>query len=166
MKTVVVCSGGLDSVTLAYHVKKQRELSRLVSFDYGQRHRNELDFAARTAIDLDVRHDIIDISTLAPFLTGSALTDSVDVPDGHYAEETMRTTVVPNRNAIMLAIAFGIAAGENASAGGCRGPCRGPFHLSGLPARVCRRVSGDAGLRPRRHVESRFPCAVRRLDES
>jgi 7-cyano-7-deazaguanine synthase len=116
MKTVVVCSGGLDSVTLAYHVKKQRELSRLVSFDYGQRHRNELDFAARTAIDLDVRHDIIDISTLAPFLTGSALTDSVDVPDGHYAEETMRTTVVPNRNAIMLAIAFGIAAGENASA--------------------------------------------------
>jgi 7-cyano-7-deazaguanine synthase len=116
MKTVVVCSGGMDSVTLAYLVNKERDLSRLVSFDYGQRHRKELEFAARTALDLGVRHDTIDISGLAPFLAGSALTDDLDVPDGHYAEDTMRATVVPNRNAIMFAIAFGIAAGENAQA--------------------------------------------------
>lgn len=116
MKTVVVCSGGMDSVTLAYHVKKERDLSRLISFDYGQRHKKELDYAAITAADLGVEHNIIDISNIAQFLTGSALTDNIDVPDGHYAAETMRTTVVPNRNAIMLSIAFGIAAGENASA--------------------------------------------------
>ena len=116
MKTVVVCSGGMDSVTLAYLVNKERELSRLVSFDYGQRHRKELEFAAQTALDLGTRHDTIDISGLAPFLAGSALTDDLDVPDGHYAEDTMRATVVPNRNAIMFAIAFGIAAGENAQA--------------------------------------------------
>jgi 7-cyano-7-deazaguanine synthase len=116
MKTVVVCSGGMDSVTLAYLVKKERELSRLVSFDYGQRHKKELEFAALTAEDLGVPHNIIDISTIAQFLKGSALTDNVDVPDGHYAEETMRATVVPNRNAIMLTIAFGVAAGEDASA--------------------------------------------------
>lgn len=116
MKTLVVCSGGLDSVTLAYKVKRERELSRLVSFDYGQRHRKELDFAAMAAADLGVRHDIIDISSMAAFLSGSALTDDVEVPDGHYAEDNMRVTVVPNRNAIMLAIAFGVAAGENASA--------------------------------------------------
>ena len=49
-------------------------------------------------------------------LTGSALTDDLDVPDGHYAEETMRVTVVPNRNAIMLAVAFGVAAAQSADA--------------------------------------------------
>ena len=116
MKTVVVCSGGMDSVTLAYHVKKERELSRLVSFDYGQRHKKELDYAALTAADLNVKHDIIDISNIAIYLTGSALTDDVEVPDGHYEEENMRATVVPNRNAIMFALAYGVAAGENASA--------------------------------------------------
>lgn len=116
MKTVVVCSGGLDSVTLAYHVRRERELSRLVSFDYGQRHRKELDFAARAAADLGARHDIVDISNIGPLLGGSALTDDIDVPDGHYAEENMQVTVVPNRNAIMLTIAYGIAAGEHASA--------------------------------------------------
>ncbi|MDH5559075.1 MAG: 7-cyano-7-deazaguanine synthase QueC [Alphaproteobacteria bacterium] len=116
MKTVVVCSGGMDSVTLAYKVKRERELTRLVSFDYGQRHKKELDFAARTAADLGVRHDIIDIANIGNFLSGSALTGDIDVPDGHYAEDNMRVTVVPNRNAIMLTIAFGVAAGENASA--------------------------------------------------
>jgi 7-cyano-7-deazaguanine synthase len=116
MKTLVVCSGGMDSVTLAYQVRKERQLSRLVSFDYGQRHKKELDFAAGTAEDLGVEHNIVDLSGIAKFLTGSALTDDIEVPDGHYAEENMQATVVPNRNAIMLAIAFGIAAGENAAA--------------------------------------------------
>lgn len=116
MRTLVVCSGGMDSVTLAYQVKKERELTRLVSFDYGQRHKKELEFAALAAADLGVRHEIIDISNLAQFLTGSALTDDIDVPDGHYAEENMQTTVVPNRNAIFLTIAFGVAAGEHSSA--------------------------------------------------
>lgn len=117
-KTLVVCSGGLDSVTLAYQVAKERALTRLLSFDYGQRHRKELDFAAAAAADLGAPHDVIDISGMARFLSGSALTDDVDVPDGHYSEENMRVTVVPNRNAIMLAIAFGVAAGARADAVG------------------------------------------------
>jgi len=115
-KTLVVCSGGMDSVTLAYLVAKERRLTRLLSFDYGQRHKRELAFAAMAAADLGVRHDVIDISGVARFLTGSALTDDVEVPDGHYAAETMRITVVPNRNAIMLTIAFGVAAAEGADA--------------------------------------------------
>jgi 7-cyano-7-deazaguanine synthase len=108
----------MDSVTLAYQVGREKELTRLVSFDYGQRHKKELDCAALAAAALGVRHEVVDIANLARFLSGSALTDplSVDVPDGHYAEDNMRTTVVPNRNAIMLAIAFGIAAGEGAGA--------------------------------------------------
>lgn len=110
MKTIVICSGGLDSVSLAHMVAAERQLTRLVSFDYGQRHRKELDFAARAATRLGVPHDRIDMRPIGAALTGSALTDDIDVPDGHYAEETMRVTVVPNRNAIMLAIAFGVAA--------------------------------------------------------
>ncbi|OUD09332.1 7-cyano-7-deazaguanine synthase QueC [Marivivens niveibacter] len=110
MKTIVICSGGLDSVSLAYKVAAENTLTRLVSFDYGQRHAKEIDYAARAAQALNVPHTVIDMRNIGATLTGSALTDDIDVPDGHYAEETMRITVVPNRNAIMLTIAFGIAA--------------------------------------------------------
>ncbi len=116
MNTFVICSGGLDSVSLAHRVAAEDNLAGLVSFDYGQRHRKELDFAAECALRLDVPHRVIDIRGVGAALTGSALTDDVAVPDGHYAEETMRITVVPNRNAIMLAIAFGVAAAEKADA--------------------------------------------------
>ncbi len=116
MKTIVVCSGGLDSVSLAYKVAAEAELLGLVSFDYGQRHKKELQFAAKAAQHLSVPHHVIDITTIGRHLTGSALTDAVDVPDGHYAEETMKATVVPNRNAIMLTIAFGLAAAQQADA--------------------------------------------------
>lgn len=116
MKTIVVCSGGLDSVSLAHRMAAEHRLAGLVSFDYGQRHRKELDFAAACAKRLNVAHSIIDISALGRHLSGSALTDDVAVPDGHYAEETMKITVVPNRNAIMLSIAFGLAAAQQADA--------------------------------------------------
>ncbi|MGJ8546830.1 MAG: 7-cyano-7-deazaguanine synthase QueC [Sulfitobacter sp.] len=110
MKTIVICSGGLDSVSLAHMVAQERQLSGLLSFDYGQRHRKELDCAALCAQRLGVPHDIIDLRGVGAALSGSALTDDVAVPDGHYEEESMRVTVVPNRNAIMLSIGFGIAA--------------------------------------------------------
>lgn len=116
MKTIVICSGGLDSVSLAHKVAAEQELVGLISFDYGQRHRKEVEFAARCAERLGVPHDLIDMSHIGQHLSGSALTDDVDVPDGHYAEENMKVTVVPNRNAIMLAIAFGVAAAKQADA--------------------------------------------------
>ncbi len=116
MKTIVICSGGLDSVTLAYKVAAEYELIGLISYDYGQRHKKELDFAAKAAEALGVPHDIIDIENIGKALNGSALTDDIDVPDGHYAEESMKITVVPNRNAIMLTIAYGIGASRGADA--------------------------------------------------
>jgi len=106
----------MDSVTLAHKVAQEHELIGLLSFDYGQRHRKELDHARACADELDTEHILIDISDIGRRLTGSALTDTVDVPDGHYAEETMKITVVPNRNAIMLSIAFGIASARGAEA--------------------------------------------------
>lgn len=118
MKTLVICSGGLDSVSLAHKVAAEQTLTGLVSFDYGQRHSKELGFAAACAQRLGVPHQIINIRDVGRQLSGSALTDDVAVPDGHYAEESMRITVVPNRNAIMLAIAFGVAAARQAEAVG------------------------------------------------
>lgn len=112
MKTTLVCSGGLDSVSLAHVLAETDDLSRLVSFDYGQRHTKELDFAAACAKRLEVPHHVIDLRSVGATLTGSALTDDLEVPDGHYEEESMKLTVVPNRNAIMLTVAYGIAAAQ------------------------------------------------------
>ena len=117
--TVVLCSGGIDSPTLAYTVAVARKLDRLISFDYGQRHRREIEHAARIAAALGARHDVVNITALGQFLTSSSLISGGEaVPDGHYAQDNMKSTVVPNRNAIMLSIAFGIAAGARADAVG------------------------------------------------
>jgi 7-cyano-7-deazaguanine synthase len=115
-KAVVVFSGGLDSTTLAYYVRSQGYDLHLVSFDYGQRHSKELVYAAKTALVLDARHDIVDLSSITPLLAagGSSLVSGTDVPEGHYAADNMKATVVPNRNMIMLSIAGGIAVAENA----------------------------------------------------
>ncbi|WP_085890811.1 7-cyano-7-deazaguanine synthase QueC [Roseovarius litorisediminis] len=116
MNTIVICSGGLDSVSLAHKVAAENTLKGLLSFNYGQRHSKELDYAAACAARLGVPFKAVDIQAVGAALTGSALTDNINVPDGHYAEETMKLTIVPNRNAIMLAIAFGMAAAEKADA--------------------------------------------------
>lgn len=113
MKAIVICSGGLDSVTLAHKIHQEGQVACLLSFDYGQRHKKELAYAARCAEQLGVKHNIVDITSIGALLSGSALTDDIDVPDGHYAQDTMKATVVPNRNAIMLAIAFGAAAAQD-----------------------------------------------------
>ncbi len=113
-KAIAIVSGGLDSVTLAYLLASEGHALHLLSFDYGQRHKKELEFAAKAAVDLGARHSIIDLSVLTSFLTGSALTDDIDVPEGHYTAPNMRVTVVPNRNAIMLAVAYAVTVAEGA----------------------------------------------------
>ena len=112
MNTLTVCSGGLDSVTLAYILKQKNKLGAIVSFDYGQRHKKELHFAKLCAESLAVPYFHLPLSGLAALLPGSALTDeaNVAVPHGHYAAQNMNVTIVPNRNAIFLSLAFGLAA--------------------------------------------------------
>lgn len=118
MKTVAIVSGGMDSVAMAYGlVKGEGHQLVILSFDYGQRHRKEIHYARLCAERLGARHEVVDLTGLNRLIGGSSLTDpSIAVPDGHYAEETMRITVVPNRNAIMLSIAYGLAVAENAEA--------------------------------------------------
>lgn len=111
-KAVVVYSGGMDSSTLLAYVASQVYEVYAISFDYGQRHRKELDYAKKFAKQFTnlVEHKVVDISVINELVQGSSLTTpSIDVPEGHYAFETMKSTVVPNRNAIMLSLACGYA---------------------------------------------------------
>lgn len=109
-RTVAVVSGGMDSITLVHHLMDLDYEVALISFDYGQRHRKELSFAQDCAETYNLSHEIVDLSNMIDIISRSALTNTaMEVPDGHYAEQTMRITVVPNRNAIMLNIAAGYA---------------------------------------------------------
>lgn len=117
MKVVTMLSGGLDSTTLLYHLLAEgHEVPLALSFDYGQRHARELEAARVMAEKVGVPWRVIDLTSVTGLLRGSALTDDVEVPEGHYAEESMRVTVVPNRNAMMLGIAFAAAVGLGADA--------------------------------------------------
>lgn len=118
-KVVAVMSGGLDSTVMGYLLRRQGHDLHALSFDYGQSHRKELTFAQATAVDLGVPWDLVDLrpTGFTRFLGASALTDpGVPIPDGHYAHETMRATIVANRNAIMLAMACTVAASVGAGA--------------------------------------------------
>jgi len=114
-KAVVLLSGGLDSTTLLYRICGAGYKAHALSVNYGQRHEKEIKFARRSADRLGVAHSVVDLTTVTDLLAGSSLTDpSLAVPEGHYAEETMKATVVPNRNAMMLAVAFAIASAQGA----------------------------------------------------
>ena len=107
---VAIVSGGMDSATMLYQLLKSSHVVKALSFDYGQRHKKEIQ-AAQFLCQLNgVEHEVVDLTILRPLLDSSSLTnDSIDVPDGHYSDETMKLTVVPNRNMIMLSIAIGHA---------------------------------------------------------
>lgn len=107
-------SGGADSVALAYLLASEGYSLRLLSFDYGQRHAKEIRYARVCAERLGAEHDVVDLRGVGSLLKGSALTDDVAVPHGDYDEPNMALTVVPNRNAIMLSIAFGAAVADGA----------------------------------------------------
>lgn len=113
-KAVAIVSGGMDSVTLAYLLASEGFSLHLLSVNYGQRHLKELEYAKLCATRLGAEFDVVDISGVGRLLKGSALTDDVAVPHGHYAAPNMATTVVPNRNAILLSIAYGVAVAEGA----------------------------------------------------
>jgi 7-cyano-7-deazaguanine synthase len=110
MRTVAIFSGGLDSTVLLHHLRSRGDELMALSVDYGQRHRRELEHAERIAKQLGIEWQLADLSAIRPLLAGSSQTsDDLPVPHGHYADENMKQTVVPNRNMIMLAVAAGWA---------------------------------------------------------
>ncbi len=110
MKAVVLFSGGLDSTVLVYDLLNEGADLKLLSIDYGQRHEKELKSSSEIAEFLGLEHEILRLPMLNNLLGGSALTDpSISLPEGHYAEDSMKATVVPNRNMILLSLAAGHA---------------------------------------------------------
>lgn len=113
---VVIYSGGMDSFTILNQAFQNKEFNvHALSFDYGQRHVKELACAKSVCQELNIPHQIIDISAINALLKGSALTDNIDVPEGHYEAESMKQTVVPNRNMVLISLAVAHAVSINAT---------------------------------------------------
>ncbi len=115
-KVIVIYSGGMDSFTVLNKAIRDGKQPLALSFNYGQRHKKELDYAKRACAMLSVPHKIVDISAINSLIGGSALTDDIAVPEGHYEEPSMQQTVVPNRNMILLSLAVGYAVSQQANA--------------------------------------------------
>jgi 7-cyano-7-deazaguanine synthase len=117
-KTVIILSGGMDSTTLAYDLHNKDYELHALSFDYGQKHRRELLKAGITCRKLSIPHKVVALQTsMRDLVSNSSLIDpKIKVPFGHYAAENMKSTVVPNRNMIMLSMAVGWAINIGAEA--------------------------------------------------
>ena len=113
-KAVVILSGGMDSTTLLYDVKAQQYDVYALSFNYNQKHKKELQCAKDTCKMLKIPHKVMDLSVLNELAPSSLTRDDWDVPEGHYADENMKETVVPNRNMVMLSLATSYAIGLKA----------------------------------------------------
>jgi 7-cyano-7-deazaguanine synthase len=104
----IVVSGGMDSITLLYD--KKDEIALGISFDYGSNHNaQEIPFAKMHCERLGIKHIVINLDFMHQYFKSSLLSGAEDIPEGHYADENMKSTVVPFRNGIMLSIAVGIA---------------------------------------------------------
>ena len=105
---ILILSGGMDSTTLLYDY--QERIALAISFDYGSNHNaREIPFARLHCERLGIRHLVIPLDFMAKYFRSSLLEGSDAIPEGHYADENMKSTVVPFRNGIMLAIATGMA---------------------------------------------------------
>lgn len=107
-KSMIILSGGMDSVTLLYD--KKDEIAVAVTFDYGSNHnKREEEFAKYHCNELGIEHIIIPLTFIHDYFKSSLLEGASAIPDGHYEDETMKSTVVPFRNGIMLSVACGLA---------------------------------------------------------
>lgn len=116
-KVVVIYSGGMDSFTVLHRALKDGHDVHALSFNYGQRHVKELDVARKVTTELGIAHKVVDISAINELIANSSLTStSTAIPEGHYEEASMQSTVVPNRNMILLSLAIGYAVSIEAEA--------------------------------------------------
>ena len=106
--SVIILSGGLDSTTLL-HYRKDR-IALAVSFDYGSKHnKRELECASWQCRQLGIEHLVIPLDFIGKYFHSSLLNGGGDIPRGDYDVNNMKSTVVPFRNGIMLAVACGLA---------------------------------------------------------
>ena len=106
--SVLIVSGGMDSITMLYEYKERIALG--ISFDYGSNHNaREIPFAAMHCERLGIKHIVINLGFMHQYFKSSLLEGAEAIPEGNYDEENMKSTVVPFRNGIMLSIAAGVA---------------------------------------------------------
>lgn len=106
--SIIIVSGGMDSVTMLHEYKE--EIALAVTFDYGSNHaKKEIECAKWHCEKLGIEHIIIPLSFMHDYFKSSLLEGAQAIPEGHYADENMKSTVVPFRNGIMLAVACGLA---------------------------------------------------------
>ncbi|MBO1363171.1 7-cyano-7-deazaguanine synthase QueC [Prevotella sp. A2931] len=106
--SIIIVSGGMDSITLLYD--KKDEIALGISFDYGSNHNaKEIPLAKMHCERLGINHLTIPLDFMSKYFKSSLLDGATAIPEGHYTEDNMKSTVVPFRNGIMLSIAIGIA---------------------------------------------------------
>ena len=101
---LVVYSGGLDSYTLLNKAIKNFDYVEAITFNYGQKHNKEIEYAKSNCAKLNINHEVVNLD-LKNILADSALVGDIDVPEGNYDKEKMKQTIVPNRNMIMISVA-------------------------------------------------------------
>lgn len=127
-RAVVIYSGGMDSYTVLHQALKEGFEVHALSFHYGQRHSRELDVARSACESLGVSHEIVDIRAIHGLISNSALTNTAHaMPKADYDEDSMTSTVVPNRNMILLSLA--IAKAVNIEADVCFYGAHGGDHV-------------------------------------
>jgi 7-cyano-7-deazaguanine synthase len=110
--SVIIVSGGMDSITMLYEMKDRIALG--ISFNYGSNHnQREIPFAELHCRRLGIKHINIDLGFMPQYFKSSLLDGAESIPEGHYDDDNMKSTVVPFRNGIMLSIAIGIAESNN-----------------------------------------------------
>ena len=110
--SVIIVSGGMDSTTLLYD--RRDEIALAISFDYGSNHNaREIAYAEMHCKRLGIEHITIPLDFMHKYFRSSLLEGADAIPEGHYAAENMKSTVVPFRNGIMLAVAAGVAESRN-----------------------------------------------------
>ena len=108
MKALLIYSGGLDSTTLLYEYKDSIALA--VTFDYGSKHNaREIACAVDNCKRLGIKHLVIPLGFIGQYFKSDLLLSGGDIPEGSYADENMKSTVVPFLNGIMMAVAAGLA---------------------------------------------------------
>lgn len=106
--SVIIVSGGMDSITLLHEYKDRIALA--ITYDYGSNHgAKEIPYARLHCERLGIKHLVVPLDFMHQYFKSSLLEGAETIPEGHYADENMKSTVVPFRNGIMLAIACGIA---------------------------------------------------------
>lgn len=112
MKTILVYSGGLDSTVLLYYLIRQKHYIKCLLINYGQKHQKELISARYFCQKLNIQYKLIDLLEIKSLFSMSSLISTKSIPEGPYKRGKMQSTIVPNRNMIMLSIATAWAINE------------------------------------------------------